>query len=296
MPLELIEDALGDPRNAAVLAVASDLAYLAEPAGAEAFRDRLGFEARLISVGNTQVYVASSKDHIVAAFRGTESPTTIEGLKDWLLTDAANLLVVPEGRLGTDLAAAGVGARFHQGFVKAIGDVWDPFFEAIDGERKKNDRPIWITGHSLGGALALLAAWLLRRKFVSVHQVYTFGGPMIGNDEAARAFDRELPGKIFRYVNSPDPVPRLPTVSLIANHYLHCGAEQLLGAAAAASETTGTAVDLFKQWAGKTADGVLNATLIDDLWVTIQQRVEAHLMENYQSLIAALPSKKEGQS
>jgi len=33
-----------------------------------------------------------------------------------------------------------------------------------------------------------------------VHQIYTFGAPMIGNDLAAEAFDREFPGRIFRYV------------------------------------------------------------------------------------------------
>jgi predicted lipase len=266
MPLELIEDAKGDPRNAAVLALASDLAYLPESEGAATFRDQLGMEARLISVGNTQVYIAANDDHILAAFRGTEAPTAIDGLKDWLLTDAANLLIVPEGRLGTDLAAAGVAARFHQGFVRAIGDIWEPFIECIEAERKKDERPIWLTGHSLGGALALLAAWLLRRKFIPVHQVYTFGGPMIGNEAVSEVFKREFPDKIFRYVNSPDPVPKLPTVSLIANHYLHCGTETLLGTVAetagAAAETT---VDLFKQLANKAVDGVLNATLIDDL-------------------------------
>src|SRR6516162_4292527 len=103
MPLELIEDAKGDPRNAAVLSLASDLAYLPVEEGAEAFHTQLGMEARLISVGNTQVYVASNDEHIVAAFRGTESPTTIDGLKDWLLADAGNLLIVPEGRRGTEL-------------------------------------------------------------------------------------------------------------------------------------------------------------------------------------------------
>jgi hypothetical protein len=294
MPLELIEDAVGDPRNAAALAIASDLAYLPESEGTAAFRSQFGMEARLISVGNTQVYVATNDDHIVAAFRGTEAPTSIEGLKDWLLTDAANLLIVPEGRLGTDLAAAGVGARFHQGFVKAIGDVWEPLLEAIEAERAKSDRPIWLTGHSLGGALALLAAWLLRRKFISVHQVYTFGGLMIGNDAVVQAFAREFPDKIFRYVNSPDPVPKLPTISLIANHYGHCGAETLLGvvAAAAAGEAAETTVDLFKLLAGKAVDGVLNATLIDELWNTIQQRIDAHSMTHYQELVAALSPKK----
>jgi triacylglycerol lipase len=288
MALELIEDALGDPRNAAALALASDLAYLPAEEGAEAFRTQLGMEARLISVGNTQVYVASNDNHIVAAFRGTESPTTIDGLKDWLLTDAGNLLIVPEGRLGTDLAAAGTGARFHQGFVRAIGDIWEPFLEAIEAERKKSERPIWVTGHSLGGALALLAAWLLRRKFIPVHQVYTFGGPMIGNDEVVQAFAREFPEKIFRYVNRPDPVPKLPTISLIANHYMHCGAETLLEAAVAAGAAADTTVDLFKQMASKTADGLLNMTLIDDLWTAILQRIDSHSMVNYRSLVAKM--------
>jgi hypothetical protein len=290
MPLELFEDAKGDPRNAHTLAIASDLAYNAEAPGAPLYREQLGVEARLISVGNTQVYVLTNDEHIIAAFRGTEAPTSIDGLKDWLLTDAANLLIVPEGRLGTDLIAAGVGARFHQGFVKALGDVWEPLFEMVDAERKKNDRPLWLTGHSLGGALALLAGWMFTRKFVSVHQIYTFGGPMIGNAAAIAAFDRELEGKVYRYVNSPDPVPMLPTFSLIANHYAHCQKEMVLGTAV--GETVGSAIDTFKQLAGKAVDGVMHATLIDDVWKAVTQRVDAHLMENYRNLITALFKKE----
>src|ERR1043166_1918967 len=114
MPLELYEDAMGDIRNARALAVASDLAYFPQAEGGPLFKEQLGLDATLASVGNTQAYVAQNESHIVVAFRGTESPTAIDGLKDWLLTNAANLLIVPEGRLGTDLAAAGVGARFHQ--------------------------------------------------------------------------------------------------------------------------------------------------------------------------------------
>lgn len=284
MPLELFEDAKGDPRNALALATACDLAYFAEAEGAPAYLEQLGLNAKLISVGNTQVYVGTNDNHIVVAFRGTESPTSIEGLKDWLLTDAANLLILPEGRLGTDLAAAGVGARFHQGFVNAIASVWDPLIEAADAERKKNDRPIWITGHSLGGALAVLSAWLFRRKFVNVHQVYTFGGPMIGNTIAVKAIDNEFQDKIFRYVNGLDPVPKLPTFSLLANEYGHCLREIELGAVAA----TETAASFFKEMAGKTADGIMNATIIDDIWKGLNTRVNAHFMDNYKKLIATL--------
>jgi predicted lipase len=281
MALQLIEDAKGDIRNAQTLALASDLAYLAEAEGVEGFRSQLGLEARLFSVGNTQAYVATNDEHIVVAFRGTESPTTMDGLKDCLLSDACNLLIVPEGDLGTDFVAAGVGARFHMGFIKALADIWEPVSETVTTERKKNDRPLWITGHSLGGALALLAAWRFKRKFVPVHQVYTFGAPMIGNDLAAQAFDRELPDGVFRYVNSPDPVPMLPTISLIANHYCHCGRELVVGTVVAA-ESAGA---FLKQMAGKTVDGVLQGTLIDDVWNGLHGRLSAHFLDNYKKLI-----------
>src|SRR5688500_14269777 len=120
MALELIEDALGDVRNATYLAVASELAYMTSDRGAAAFKEQLGLDAVLISTGNTQAWVGHNADHVVVAFRGTEAPTSIEGLKDWLLSDAINLLVLPEGRLGTDFAAAGVGTRFHLGFLNGL--------------------------------------------------------------------------------------------------------------------------------------------------------------------------------
>lgn len=160
MVLSLIEDAGGDPRNAQTLAWASDCAYYGAAEGAARFGAEMGMTARLLSVGNIQAWIATSPEHIVVAFRGTESPTSIEGLKDWLLTDAMNLLIVPEGQLGTDLAAAGVGARFHQGFVNALAAIFDPVYDAVQSALAEAERPLWITGHSLGGALALLAGWL----------------------------------------------------------------------------------------------------------------------------------------
>jgi hypothetical protein len=291
MALELIEDAKGDVRNAQTLALASDLAYLPAAEGAEAFRSQLGLDARLFSVGNTQAYLATNDDHIVIAFRGTESPATIDGLKDWLLTDAVNLLILPEGDLGTDFAAAGVGAKWHMGFMKALADIWDPLSEAVAAELKKSERPIWVTGHSLGGALAVLAAWRFKRKFVPVHQIYTFGAPMVGNSVTAEAIDREFADKIYRYVNAPDPIPKLPTVSLIANQYGHCQKEMVLGAAEAAGAAATSAVEFFQQMAGRTADGVLHGTLIDDIWKSLQERVGAHAMENYRNLVAGLLKK-----
>lgn len=292
MSLELIEDAKGDSRNAQFLAVASDLAYLPVEQGPAKFQEELGLEARLFSVGNTQAYLATNADNIVIAFRGTEAPTNIEGLKDWLLSDAGNLLIQPQGDLGTDFAAAGVGARWHDGFMRALAGIWDPLVEAVQAERQKSDRPVWVTGHSLGGALALLAAWRFKRKFIPVHQVYTFGAPMVGNTETAAAIDREMPERIFRYVNDQDPVPLLPTLSLLANAYSHSQKEIVLGMVEAAGGAAVTALAFFKQLAEQTADGVVQGTLVDDVWKGLQERIGAHSLGNYRTRIGDLFKKE----
>jgi triacylglycerol lipase len=285
MTLELIPDALGDVRNARYLATASNLAYFNEAEGAPQFEDTLGLDAKLISVDHTQVYVGSDTKNIVVAFRGTEDPTTLDGLKDTLLTDALNLLMVPEGRLGTDFAAAGVGARFHQGFITALASVWDPLLSEVDSRLKESDRLLWITGHSLGGALALLSAWLFMRKMIDVHQVYTFGAPMVGNVKALAAFDKELAGKIYRYCNETDPIPMLPSLSLMANEYSHC--QKLMGL----STTAGTLGVLLTAIGAKALDGLIHGALIEETWGEIKSRLNNHFLTSYFKLVDELEHK-----
>src|SRR5215211_4182463 len=100
MALQLIEDAYGDPRNADYLAIASDLAYLSGADGVAAYKEQLGLDARLLESGHTQCWLGTNDAHVVCAFRGTEAPTSLDGVKDWLLADAMNLLILPEGRMG----------------------------------------------------------------------------------------------------------------------------------------------------------------------------------------------------
>lgn len=277
MPPELNLDDVADPGNARILAAACQIAYSPADAGAAAFRDELGMAARLVSANNTQAYLATNDRHVVVAFRGSENPASLDGLKDWLLTNALNLLVVPEGKLSTDFLAAGVGAKFHQGFVFAVTDVWDELFPLVEAEVKAKDRGLWVTGHSLGGALALLGAWLFKRKFLPVDAVYTFGAPMVGNRQVAEAFDREFPGKVFRYVNTPDPVPLLPMLSLIANDFAHCEKVVPLGEAAAA----GDLLAYVKATAGEVAGGILSGDAVERAWGVVKGKVAAHMMTDY---------------
>jgi hypothetical protein len=277
MSLQLVDDTPGDLRSAAYLGVACELAYHPEAQGAAGFREKLGLVARLISVNNTQVYVGENDRSVVVAFRGSEAPDTLDGFQDWLVTNANNFLILPEGRIGTDFAAAGVGARFHKGFLEALADVWEPLFVAVDTALKNKERPLWVTGHSLGGALALLASWRFLQQFLPVHEVCTFGAPMVGNDAAAQAFQRELPGKIFRYVDAMDIVPKLPTISLIANAYTHCLAEQVLGGSATADAADAAAALHALSERSAEAQGLP----IEGLWTCVKDRIAHHMVASY---------------
>jgi hypothetical protein len=281
MPLTLNVDDVADPKNAVAMAAACQFAYSPPEQGTASFKDELGLDARFISVDNTQAYLATNDQHIVVAFRGSQDPTSLDGIKDWLLTNALNLLIQPEGKLSTDFLAAGVGAKFHQGFVSAITEIWDSLFPAVEAEVKAKDRGLWITGHSLGGALALLGAWLFKRKFLPVDAIYTFGAPMVGNRQVAEAFDREFAGKIFRYVNSPDPVPLLPMMSLIANDYAHCEKTFLLGG----TEASADLVSFLKQTAGEAVGALLSGEVGEKVWGAMKGKVAAHLMTDYRKLL-----------
>ena len=284
MSMSLDSSAGGNARNALFLARACELAYLPEAAAAPRFQSELGLEARLISVDNTQVYVAENDQAIVVAFRGSEAPNTLDGLKDWLLTNANNYLILPEGQSGTEFAAAGVGARFHRGFLDALAMVWEPLFAAVDQAQKTRERPLWVTGHSLGGAIALMAAWRFLRNFLSVHEIMTFGAPMIGNDTAARAFEQEFSGKIYRYVDLNDVVPHLPSVSLLANAYQHCLNEVALSAAEVAAAAAG--LKALGQSSSAT-EKELDPALVDQVWGLVKSRIASHMIDNYQARVEA---------
>ena len=150
---------------------------------------------------------------------------------------------------------------------------------------KTTERSVWITGHSLGGALALIAAWRLQRNFVAIQEVVTFGAPMIGNDAAAKAFEQEFSGKIYRFVDLDDVVPHLPSVSLIANAYMHCQNEIGLAAAQMAAAMNG--LDALKQLVGSGEDGTVDGKVADAVWDVVRARIASHMIGTYQARVEA---------
>lgn len=280
--MALLPDSLDDPANARALCHAAQLAYAPPDVAIPAFRADLGLEAEFVSVNNTQVYVARDDRSLAIVFRGSEGPTSLDGLKDWLVTNAANLLIQPQGPLATEFLAAGVGARWHQGFVGAITETWPALWPVIDTHLTTKERTVWVVGHSLGGALALMCAWLMLRNTRPPERIVTFGAPMVGNAPVAQAFDREFPGQVVRYVNSDDPVPLLPMMSLIANDFLHCQTGVVLGA----SEQAANLLDYLRLAGGGAIDGLLHGEAGDKVWQAVKAKVLAHLLPDYTRLLA----------
>lgn len=86
----------------------------------------------------------------------------------------------------------------HRGYETALDKVWAPLEAALHA----TPGSVFFTGHSMGGALATLAA----RRFRPAG-VYTFGAPPVGNATLETEFE-QLP--VYRLVNFKDVVSRLP--------------------------------------------------------------------------------------
>jgi pimeloyl-ACP methyl ester carboxylesterase len=91
----------------------------------------------------------------------------------------------------------------------------------------------WFTGHSLGGALATLAA----DRHGDSAAVYTFGSPLVGDDAFAAGFNNRHEGRSFRYVNGDDLVTRVPPF------FTHINREHRLAAPPETSLWPGALID-----------------------------------------------------
>lgn len=98
----------------------------------------------------------------------------------------------------------------HRGFMKATELFWPELPQRISEFRDRN-QPIWITGHSLGGALAVLAATKLHNEHnLEIAGVYTYGQPPVGTVGFCTKFEKQFPKRLYRFVNHTDAVAEVP--------------------------------------------------------------------------------------
>lgn len=193
-----------DLGNARILAQASFDAYRLAPTLASPATD-------------TQVRMEEHADHIIIAFRGSSS------VRDFILDAEFFREVLIMGDVRENFPCAQV----HSGFLKAFESVLEAIHQKL-AEMVAGSRPIFVTGHSLGGALAILCALELSRSVYNIGQVITFGQPRVGNGDFKRLYDGRLGEQTFRVVNEEDIVARLPHLPSFHDPYRHVGVEVFL--------------------------------------------------------------------
>jgi triacylglycerol lipase len=138
-------------------------------------------------------FVLESGSASILAFRGTGSAV------DW-----ASDLIARQ----MPFSPVGGAGQTHEGFTRIYLSARERMFALID--RLPAGKPLFVTGHSLGGALAKLAALdIAANRSFGQMLVYTFGAPRVGDPKFARAYNQIVP-VTFRIQNEFDVVPYLP--------------------------------------------------------------------------------------
>lgn len=177
-----------------------------------------------------QVFVISSSCTIIV-FRGTSS------FRDFLTDFNLFPVSTPFGRA-------------HGGFVKSFLRLWPHLKKKICGEK-----PLIITGHSLGGALAQLCAlWANHDLNFKAALVVTYGQPRIGSFKLAKIMNEQFNGRYFRIVRKMDIVARVPFYFIGYVHAVNTGRRK-------AADGGGEPLRFFDRYAWEIVLGLLVATL-----------------------------------
>ncbi len=197
-----------DLLNVISFAERSNAAYHEE----KIFRHEYGghVEAGEFPTTGLRVYIDSNpaQDAQWVIIRGTANKANIFGDLDFIGREEHELRI-----------------NVHEGFDDALQDCLPWILDRLDSKR-----PVWVTGHSLGGAVAvLLVAVLDHRGFEEVSAI-TFGQPKFTDAHGAAKLSQL---KILRIVHDEDPVPMLPPVMVegrIFSTYAHLGPEIIVRA------------------------------------------------------------------
>lgn len=191
--------------NAGWLADCSLLVYVNDVGFVTKILNNVGLQTHCIGFeqSGAQCLVAHDDDKAIVCFRGTE----VEEWED-LLADAD---IVPE--------TVEHSGQVHRGFLHALDSIWPRIEDVLSGlpEGIPNRKRVWFSGHSLGAAMATLAA----DRCDAAHALYTYGSPRVGD----KAFRQLVRVNAYRFVNNNDGVTTVPLVP-----YRHIGAVKYLGA------------------------------------------------------------------
>ncbi len=229
-----------DPPTAWWMAQCSHLAYEPKPVVRRALKvagfERVYFFDTRGTQGYLTMHPGQGRPFAVVAFRGTEK-NYLDILTDILifktkLPDAEDKPPLEKTASMMKKAAGPLKLFAHGGFMEAFLWVWGTALpdgdeysveaewigsrgvsnlikEKINRDSTGQQIPLYVTGHSLGGALATLTAYHALVHHDDVH-LYTFGCPRVANRPLAEQMDAKLQDRAYRCVHGWDIVPRIP--------------------------------------------------------------------------------------
>lgn len=180
---------------------------------------------------DTHALVVDGSDRIIVSFKGTTSKrnlrTSMKIYHEYLVNvvptdiDGVNELE----RLRIVFGRVYDRAKIHKGFAAAYASVAHRVMRRIKKLHDERPRPVFLTGHSLGGALATICSldiWIKLRISRRQILVSTFGSPRVGNDAFKRIYDSVI-ALHWRIVVDTDMIAKLPK-----GLYRHVGTKVLI--------------------------------------------------------------------
>jgi len=187
-----------NPQNSLSLAIACEVAYMDEADIKSIVTNDFDYpnvafiEKKKGRDVDTQGFVMGNNRNIVIAFRGSDA------LQDWI----ANFQPIKE-------AGPFEKTKAHEGFQDALYPAVIQLTNAIDAFRTRRQK-IWVTGHSLGGALCSLYAGMLIENGYDIFGIYNFASPRPADASFSKQLIAGVKGPHFRVVNKMDIVPHVP--------------------------------------------------------------------------------------
>ena len=146
-------------------------------------------------IDGAQCHAVWNDDEYALCFRGTE-PSEIGDI-------LADLNAIPRGAMTHGLV--------HSGFMGELDKLWQ---NVTEHHSKHKDKKFYITGHSLGAAMATIATSRFE-EFTKVESLFTFGSPRAGT----RSFVKNIKTPHFRFVNNNDIVTSVPPAFMFYRHH-----------------------------------------------------------------------------
>jgi hypothetical protein len=175
-----------DLTTAQLCSALAELAYKDNIADTTEKFNKLGFQhIQFFDHAASQAYAVHNEKEIYIIYRGTEMTELKDSLRNGMFWP-------------TDGQKQG---NVHAGFAAATDQIWPDIQKHIRHEilLYSMQNNVTFTGHSLGGAMAIISA--ARSDYIS--QVYTFGSPRTGNAE----YCKNIKSRVYRITNRHDIIP-----------------------------------------------------------------------------------------